>query len=125
MARRVLPLTCTITANTAISTPQHFPLQFAPAAVERIDVRIPPGPSGLVGFAINNGGGNFIPEGAGTWVIANDQFIQWPLDDAPDNGTWDIAGYNLDVIDHTLYFFFNIATLVVVSAPTIPGPIGL
>lgn len=125
MAQRVIPLTCTIPAGTPISAPAHFPFVFAAANVERIDVRVPPGPSGTVGFNINHGGGGFIPEGAGNWIIADNQYLQWPLDDAPNNGNWDIVGYNLDVLDHTIYVFFNVSALTSVSIPVSSVPIGL
>jgi hypothetical protein len=125
MAQRVVPLTCVIPPNTAIAAPIHFPLVFASADVERIDVRIPPGPAGRVGFSINYGGGNFIPQGSGNWIIADDQYIQWPLDDAPNGGNWDIVCYNTDVLVHTLYFFFNVSNIAVARVPTGSGLLGL
>lgn len=124
MAQRVVPLTCVVPANTAESLAVSFPLQFPSSDVERIDVRIPPGPSGLVGFAIQYGGGNFIPQGDGNWIIADDQFIQWDLDDAPNGGKWNVVAYNLDVLAHTLYFFFNVSNLTVVSVPGGTGLVG-
>jgi len=77
-----------------------------------------------MGFAINHGGGSFIPEGTGNWVIADDQFMQWPLDDAPNNGNWEIVGYNTDVLSHTIYVFFNITALVTINTPGSSGLVG-
>lgn len=125
MAQRVIPLTCTIPAKTPIATPVHFPLVFPSADVERIDTRIPPGPSGLMGFAVNYGGSNYLPDPPGTWIIANNDYIQWPLTDAPNGGNWDVSGYNLDVIDHTVYLFFHVNNLTAVSAPIAAGMLGL
>lgn len=125
MAQRVISRDCLIPAGTAIAVPAHFPLQFPSAEVERIDIRIPPGPGGLVGFAIFQGGGNFIPETNGTWIIAEDEAIQWPLSDAPNNGNWDIVCYNLDVLSHTIYVRFNVNNLAVVSIPGGTGLVGL
>lgn len=125
MAERVIPLTCVVPANTAIASPQQFPLQFPAANVERIDVRVPPGPGGYVGFAVQYGGGNFIPEGNGTWIVADDQYIQWPLTGAPDGGNWTITAYNQDVIPHTLYVFFLISELTSANVPTASGLLGL
>lgn len=124
MAERVIPLTCVIPANTPVSSPQLFPLQFAPADVERIDVRIPPGPAGTVGFAIQYGGGNFIPEGDGTWIIGNNDYITWPLQNAPNGGNWTIAAYNTDSISHTLYFHFLVNNLTVANVPSGSGLVG-
>lgn len=125
MAQRVIPLTVDIPAGTQIASPAHFPLVFPSADVNRIDVRIPPGPSGTVGFSINNGGGNYIPDTQGSWVIADDQFIQWPTEEAPNNGNWDIVAYNTDVIDHTIYVFFLVSDLVSLNVPASGGLIGL
>lgn len=125
MAQRVIPLTCTVTANTPISAPQHFPLQFPSANVDRIEVRVPPGPSGLVGFSINQGGGNYIPQGNGNWIIADDEPLAWPTDGAPNNGNWEVVAYNTDVINHTLYVRFLISDIVLVSVPQSSGMVGL
>lgn len=125
MAQRVVPLTCNIPSGTLISNPVHFPLSFPSAEVERIDVRIPPGPNGLMGFSIRNGGGNLIPQGEGNWIVANNDYIQWPLSDAPNNGNWDIQAYNLDVLPHSIYVYFNVSNLSVVNTPTTSGMVGL
>lgn len=125
MAQRVVPLTVVVPTGTTAAAPAYFSLKFAPSEVERIDVRVPPGPSGLVGFAIQNGGGNYIPEGSGTYIIADDQYMQWPLSDAPDNGNWTVAAYNTDVVTHTLYFFFLISSPTVASVPASSGLVGL
>lgn len=125
MAERVIPLTCVVQAGTLITAPQSFPLVFAAANVERIDVRVPPGPAGTVGFSINYGGGNFIPEGDGNWIIADNDYLSWPLVNAPDGGNWTVKAYNTDVINHTLYFHFLVNNLVNLSASPSTGLIGL
>lgn len=124
MAQRVIPLTCTVPKQTSVAQPVSFPLAFPSAEVERIDVRVPPGFLGLVGFSINNGGGNFIPEGNGNWIIADDQFMQWPLSDAPNNGNWTIQAYNLDYVSHSFYVYFNISNLAVINTPLSSGLVG-
>lgn len=125
MAQRVIPITCQISANTPVSTPMSFPLQFPSADVERIEVRIPPGPSGLVGFSINHGGGNFIPQGNGNWIIADDESLAWPTDGAPNNGNWSVVAYNTDVVVHTIYVRFLVRDLVFVNTPGSSGLVAL
>lgn len=125
MSERVLPLTCQIPANTPISAPATFPLVFAPSKVERIEVRVPPGPNGLMGFSINNGGGNYIPEGSGNWIIDNDRPLVWDVTNAPDNGNWLVVAYNLDVLVHTIYVRFSISGIPVVNLPSSSGMLGL
>lgn len=125
MAQRVIPLTCQIQPNTLASAPQHFPLQFASADVERVDVRVPPGPSGLVGFSINQGGANYIPQGNGNWIIADDEPLSWPTDGAPNNGSWEVVAYNTDVVQHTIYVRFLVRDLVVATIPGGSGTVAL
>lgn len=125
MAQRVIPLTCQIPANTPINTPVTFPLQFPSSDVDRVEVRVPPGPSGLVGFYISHGGGNFIPQGRGNWIIADDESLMWPTDGAPNNGNWSVVAYNTDVVQHTIYVRFLIRDLVFVSVPGGSGSVAL
>lgn len=125
MAERVLLKTCVIPGATTPASPLTFPMSFQPSDVERIDVRIPPGPSGLVGFYIGNGGAQFIPEGNGNWIVADNDFFQWPLSNAPNNGNWSIVAYNTDVISHTIYVMFNISGLTVMTVPDSGSMIGL
>lgn len=125
MATRVIVQQCVISPGSPPTAPQHFPVEFPSAQVDRIDVLIPPGPAGLVGFYIGHGGGSFIPDNSGTWIIADDRFIQWPLDDAPNNGNWDIVCYNNDAAQHTIWVYFNISDLAITSVPTSSGMLGL
>lgn len=125
MAQRSVPLVITIPPGTPISAPASFGLQFPSADVERIDVRIPPGPNGTVGFNINNGGGSYIPDTNGSWIVGNDDSYQWPLDDAPNNGNWTVVAYNTDVLPHTIYLYFWVNNLVIVNTPSSSGMLGL
>lgn len=69
-------------------------------------MRIPPGPRGLVGFALGSAGQNIIPYNNGQWIIADDDTINWPLEDYLDSGAWQLQGYNLGQYDHTIYLRF-------------------
>lgn len=125
MAQRVITLACTVPPTTPIAAPQHFPLVFPAAIVERIDVIIPPGPSGLVGFYIGQGGGSYLPDNAGSWIVADDKLLQWPTDDAPNNGNWEVVAYNTDAWQHTIYVYFSISDLPVANVPGASGLVGL
>jgi hypothetical protein len=80
---------------------------FFPARiVTGIHWKVPPGPSGLMGWRLTMSNGNpVIPTGGG-WIIADDQDATWPLADQPDSGAWEITGYNTDIYDHTVYVDF-------------------
>ena len=125
MAERILPLTCVIPANTTVATPAVFPLVFPSADVERIDVRIPPGPSGQVGFFVGNGGGSYIPDTLGTWIIGDNDYITWPTTNAPNNGNWNVTAYNTDLVPHTLYVYFLVSNIAISRIPSSGKLVGL
>ena len=108
MAERIELFDVTIPAGTAIATPQTTALTFDPGIVERIEIVVPPGPSGLVGFQIRHSGETVIPHDASRWIIADNEPINWPVQSFPEGSAWALRAYNLDVYNHTLYFRFHV-----------------
>ena len=106
MAREVYEFQITVPAGTAQSSPQTSPMTMPPRVVEQLEVLVPPGPGGEVGFAIGSSGGQVIPRNAGTYVISDDEKITWPLDGMIDSGAWQLVAYNTGRYDHTLYVRF-------------------
>lgn len=106
MAERIELFDVTIPAGTAIASPQTTALSFNDGVVEQIEITIPPGPSGLVGFRIGHSAQTIIPKSGNGWIIADDQFIKWPLQGFPTGNKWFFRGYNTDVFDHTIYLRF-------------------
>lgn len=118
MAKRVYWFTIDVPALTAVATPQHTKMQFNAADVDEIHVIVPPGPAGSVGFQIWNGGGSFLPQSPGQYIVAdnyNPSFIQ---DGAPNNGNWEFVAYNTDITDHTLQVGFAVRDFTVQSTPS-------
>lgn len=103
MASRVDTLDFLIPAGTAIATPVSASLYSTRAALSTLDIKVPPGPSGLVGFSFWHSSDQIIPKTAGRWVITDDETIRWDLDGYSDQPGWVIKGYNTDVYDHTIY----------------------
>jgi hypothetical protein len=97
----------TIPPATPIATPATLPINMPARVVTQIDIRVPPGPRGQVGFAIGSAGVPVIPTGNAQFIVADDQFIPWPLTDFWDSGAWQLFGYNLGQFAHTLYFTFH------------------
>lgn len=106
MASRIQLFDVVTAANTASGTPQTTALDFNDGIVEKLEVVIPPGPSGLVGFRILHSGSAVIPYQSSGWIIADDEKIEWPLEDYPTGSAWAVQWYNADVYDHTLYLRF-------------------
>lgn len=106
MASEIRSFQPVIPAGTPTTAPVTRAMVFDTNVVERIDIRVPPGPNGLVGFRIAAGGTQIIPYAAGQWLVASDQLISWPLSDQIESGSWALIGYNLGAYAHTIYVTF-------------------
>jgi hypothetical protein len=105
-----------IPANTAIVTPVAQNFTMPQRVVMAIEVKVPPGPRGLVGFQLGSTGTAVIPAIPGTWVVTDDENILWPLENYIDSGSWQGFGYNLGQYTHTIQFRF------LCQVPGITGP---
>lgn len=108
MADRIEAFTTTVTAGTLAAVPAVTGLPFRDGIVRQIDVRIPPGPSGLMGFVIAYAGVGIIPDTASTWLVMDNERWSFTVDDNPTGGQWEVIAYNTDVYDHSIYTRFHI-----------------
>lgn len=122
MAVEIRSFQPTIPAGTAIATPFTFNMSFPPRVVDRIQVKVPSGPRGTVGFAIGSSGVAVIPFQANQWIVADNDDFDWPLDDFWDSGSWTFFGYNLGQFPHTIYVRF-LLSLTVAPAPLPASPV--
>ncbi len=122
MADEIRAFACLIPAGTPIAAPVVIPMVFPPRTVDSIEIRIPPGPNGTVGFAIAAAGQPIIPLNAGQWIIANNDTISWPLSGFLNSGAWQLRAYNAGIYPHTLYVRF-LLTQIGVTAPGALAPI--
>lgn len=119
MADRIPSKTITVPAGTAIATPQTTQWTINPGHVERLDVYVPPGPSGLMGFAVLFAGVQVFPDDAGSWFVMDNVYTSFPLQNQPTDGRWSVRAYNIDVYDHTFYLW------LLVNELTAPLQVGL
>lgn len=98
----------TCPAGTAIATPTTTSLAMPPRQVNRIRVRIPPGPNGVMGFAIGSAGEPIIPGVQGTWIVASDEVFTWDLADLINSGAWEVRQYNTGIFDHSIYITYEV-----------------
>lgn len=103
MASQVYAFAVTVTAGTSESDPQVTDIAIPPSKVSQVDFVIPPGPSGLMGFALTMAGNTVVPINDGAYIVTDDEHISWQLTDLPDSGAWQLTAYNTDVFDHTVY----------------------
>jgi len=119
MAVEVYDFAVTIPAGTAKSAGFSAKMAMPTRAVELIEVRVPPGPRGEVGFGIGAAGTIVLPQGNATYFIMDDQFRSFTLDDAITSGAWVAFGYNTGRFDHTVYVTFHVTLpYAAESAPT-------
>jgi hypothetical protein len=113
MAIEIRDFTVTIPAGTAISAHFAASLAIPPRVVTQINVRVPPGPRGEVGFSIASGGVNIIPVTSGDFIVTDNEDLIYPLEDTITSGAWQLLGYNTGSFDHTLrvYLFCDLVPL--------------
>lgn len=106
MAREIQEFSVTIPAGTAKAAPTTTLMSLSARKVQRVEIKVPPGPRGVVGFQLGFAGNQLIPYNSGGFIITDDVELGWDLDDYPDSGDWQLIGYNTGVFDHTIYVRF-------------------
>ena len=121
MAVEIHQYTATIPANTAQDAPVTIGIALDYFDIESIDLEVPPGPAGLMGFYIARSGQQVIPFETGEWIVWDDRFDSWPLTDQPTSSGWQVVGYNLDDYDHdiVLRFHVNLVQPSSIAPPTV------
>lgn len=102
MAQQVFIFPVTIPAGTAKATPQTTQMTMPPRIVDKVEIEVPPGPRGEVGFHLGSKGTQIIPDGVGTYIVTDGETIQWPLEGQMDSGGWEMVAYNTGFYSHTI-----------------------
>lgn len=119
MAGEIRQFKALIPAGTAQATPVRVDMSFPARQVQSVEIRVPPGPSGLVGFALQNSGVTVIPYGSDDFIVTSGDAINWPLEGYITSGSWQLLGYNTGIFDHSIYVRFLLA---IVRPDTTPAP---
>jgi len=121
MAAEIHQFTRTIPANTPTTALVTIPLGLSNYEIESVDLEVPPGPMGTMGFYVSRSGQQWIPYEAGEFIVWDDRFDNWPLTAQPTGQGWEITGYNLDIYDHDVVMRFHVNPLTVVAATAPPS----
>lgn len=124
MAQEVREYAVTVPAGTAAANPLVTDISFPDRTVTAVGWRVPPGPSGLMGWALTSAGAPVIPIQPGSWIVADNQAAEWPLDGYLDSGNWQVTAYNEGTYDHTVYLTFQLDLPGAATSP-IASPAGL
>jgi len=122
MAFEVRTFQVTIPAGTAKTSLYVESLPMPPREVVRIDMMIPAGSRGVMGFQIGSSGQQIIPKAQGTFIIADNETIVWDFEGQIDSGAWELFGYNTGTYDHTVYIRFLVNPTTTTNNTT-PNPI--
>lgn len=106
MAERLETFAVTCPAGTAITAPVTTALPFSESIVEKLEITVPNGPSGFMGFRFRHSTQVVIPFDSSKWIVADGVELAWPLQGYPTGDKWSIQMYNTDIFDHTVYVRF-------------------
>lgn len=120
MADRIEVLSATVPAGNGSSARSFIGLPFQNGIVSRLEIRVPPGPSGLVGFQIWHSQQRIIPYGSDTFIVANDETLTFDLTGFPQGRFWTLCAYNTDAYDHSVELRFHVDEPVA-AAPATPA----
>lgn len=120
MATEVRVYSLDIPAGTLSTAPVSLALGMPPRVVDAVQVIVPPGPAGGMGWRIQYSGVTVVPYDSDAWVITSDEIITWPLEHQPTAGDWTVQGYNEGVNAHTVYFRFLVRPAV--APPVLTSP---
>lgn len=123
MAQEIREFAVLIPAGTLKSAPLTVSIAFPERTVTAITYRVPPGPSGLMGWALTSAGTPVIPIQQHTYIVTDNQSATWELDGYLDSGNWQVTAYNMGLYDHTVYltFLLDLPGTVEVSPPPPTG----
>ena len=123
MAQEIREFAVLVPAGTAVGAPLVTDVSFPERTVTAVSWRVPPGPSGLVGWALTSAGAPVIPIQPGAWMVTDNQADTWQLDGYLDSGNWQVTAYNLGVYPHTVYltFLLDLPGPAVFPVPSPPG----
>ena len=118
MAREVQRFSATIPAGTPKSAPVQINFAMPARVVEEVEIIVPPGPRGEVGFQLGTSGSQIIPITPGQFIVTDNEEIHWPLEGQIDSGAWQMIAYNTGSFNHTIEVRF------LVNLVQQPAPVG-
>ena len=114
MAVELYQFTATVPANTPATALYVYPMPLGLWDIESIDLEVPPGPAGLMGFYLALSGQQWLPHSPGQFIVWDDTKDSWSLNDQPTSYGWEVHAYNLDSYSHAIVVRFH------VSLPPVP-----
>lgn len=98
----------TIPAGTPATSLYKLQMQLGQFQVDWVELDIPPGSQGNVGFYLASSNQQVIPYQPGTFLVSTGTFRHWDLTGYPTSGDWQFYGYNLGTFAHTINITFGL-----------------
>lgn len=103
-------------AGTPKAAPLEVMTSFNPADLVRLEIIIPDGPRYLAGLRVALAHAPIIPQTAGSWIVANDEKLEFETAGYPNSGAWSCFVYNTDIYPHTFRVRFHLADFALTGA---------
>lgn len=121
MAEQVIRATATIPAGVAQGDDVTLEIVLDNSDVLQVDLEVPPGPAGLMGFYLSNNDAPWIPRTPGEYFVWDDHHQSFPTAQYPTGAGWQVTGYNTGAYDHDVIVTFHVnATTATPDQPVPP-----
>jgi hypothetical protein len=111
--------TITFQPGTTPTAPASTPVTLGDSILLRVDVKVPPGPGGCMGFQVQYANNVILPWGSlAQYLILDGDDIGFDVN-TEIGGTMQIVGYNTGFWPHSIYLRFEYIPIVVASSGTI------
>lgn len=94
--------------GTPESAPLTINLTMPTREIDSIRIRVPPGHSGCVGWALAAAGQQYIPTPPTSFAIDDNTVIDWALTELIDSGAWQAQMWNIGQYPHSIYVYFTV-----------------
>lgn len=128
MTTRVYETTFLVPAGTPVAAPVTQAVPLEDNILDVVTIIVPDGHAGLTGFHILWGGTQILPYNAPSWLIANNEKIEWPYASEVTAAGLSVAGYNTDIWPHTFYVRWQVSEIgranssIVIESPQAVPP---
>jgi hypothetical protein len=128
VAQEIREFVVLVPHGTAKAVPAVTDISFPARIVTAVSWRVPPGPSGLMGWALTSAGTPVIPIQRNTYIVTDNEAATWQLEGYLDSGNWQVTAYNLGSYDHTVFLTFQLdlpGTVLVQTPPPSGDGVGV
>jgi hypothetical protein len=113
----------TVAANRVATNPLKVSPLLGDIWLDKVHIRIPPGPKGNTGVSIVNAGVGIVPFGGNpTFMLADDELLEYDVGAEVNNGL-QVWTYNTDVTAHTIQVRWIGRPMSVENLSSTPQPI--